>query len=80
MQGHGNIDVQILQQAVHHAYDHVIAAHVLARALGYAQDDGRLALLGGQQDGLGPLQVVDVELSYCIVAGLGLFQHFCCRY
>ena len=31
-------------------------------------------------DGLGPLQVVNVELTYCIVSFYCLFQHFCCRY
>ena len=78
VQRYRHIDIQIFQQAVHHTHYCVIAAHVLARAFGYAQDNGRLAFFGGQQDGLCPLQVVDVELAYRIMTCLCFFKHFCC--
>ena len=52
MQRHGYINVQILQHAVHHAYYHIIAAHVLSCAFGNAQDNGGLALLRCKQHSL----------------------------
>ena len=78
MDGYGYIDVQILQKAVHHAHYRVIAAHVLAGAFGHTQNHGRLALLCSQQDSLGPLQIIDIELSYRVMTCLCLFQHLCC--
>ena len=42
MQCNGNVNVKVLKQAIYHANDYVIAAHVLACALGYAKDHGAL--------------------------------------
>ena len=69
---------------IHHGLDHgghgLEAGHVLAGALGHAQDDGALGLLAGGQDRFGPLQVVDVELGHAIVAVPGFQKHFSCIY
>ena len=78
VQGNGDRDVQGLEHAVDHAGHRVEAAHILASALGHAEDNRGIALLGGEQDSLGPLQVVDVELANSVLAGLGLGEHFFC--
>ena len=76
VQGHRHGDVQGLHHGLHHGGHGLVAGHVFARALGNAQDHRAVHLLRGEQDGLGPLQVVDVELTHGIVAVPGLFQHF----
>ena len=78
VQRNGNGDVQGFEHPFHHAGDGVITAHILASALRHAKDNRRVALLGSEQDGLGPLQVVDVKLSNGILAFLGLLEHFFC--
>ena len=40
-----------------------------------AEDDRRVHLLCGEQDALGPLQIVDVELADCVVAIARFQQH-----
>ena len=77
---HRHIDVQILQHSVYHSYHHVISAHVLAGPLGHTENYGGFALLCSQQNGLGPLQIIDVKLTHRIVACFCFFEHFSCRY
>ena len=79
VQRNRNGDAELLDHAVDHADDGGVAAHVLAGALGYAQDNRGVILLRGEQDRLGPLQVVDVEVSNRVLTGLCLVQHFFCR-
>ena len=78
VKSHGNGDVQLLKHAVYHAYHSLIACHVLSCTLGYAENHGRIILLCGQKYCLGPLQVVNVELAYRIVACLCFLKHFRC--
>ena len=73
---YGNGDAELLDHRGDHTDDGLEAAHILACALGYAEDDGGFELLGGQQDRLGPLKVVDVELTDSIVTGLSFGEHF----
>ena len=80
MQGNRNCDLQFLDHRLHHVGNRFEAAHILSRALGNAEDNGRIQLLRGEQDGFCPLQIVDVELTDGIVTRLGFFQHFFCRY
>ena len=80
MQGNGNINIQILQHSVYHTNDYIKTTHVFAGTLGYTQDNRGTKLLSGEQNGLCPLQVVDVELTYCIVTCFCFFEHFCCGY
>ena len=73
MKRNRNRNVQLFQHTVHHSHNSFISCHILSCALGNSQDHRRVALLRGQQDGLGPLQVVDVKLAYCIMAGFCFF-------
>ena len=77
MQCNRNSDTQRLVHSLNHSGYGLEACHVLACALRYTKDDRCLQFLALQQDGLGPLQVVDVELSDCIAAFYCLLQHFC---
>ena len=52
--------------------------HVFSCTLRYAKDNRRIHLLCGKKDGFCPLQVVDVKLTNCIVAGFCFVQHFFC--
>ena len=79
MQSHRNGDVQLLNHTLDHANYGLVAGHVLACALRYTEDDRRLELLCGLQDRLCPLEIVDVELTYGILAGTSLVQHFLSR-
>ena len=80
MQSNGNGDVQFFEHTVNHAYNGLVAGHILACALGYTKDYRGVQLLSGLQDSLCPFQVVDVELTNCIMASFCFFQHFCSRY
>ena len=75
MEGDGNGDAEALVHRADHRGDGLEAGHVLGRAFGDTEDDRRIEFLGGGQDGLGPLQVVDVELSDGIVSVTGNLQH-----
>ena len=75
---YGNGDAELFDHTLDHTDDGLVAAHILARALGYAEDDRGFELLSGQQDRLGPLKVVDVELTDSIVTGLCFGEHFFC--
>ena len=49
---------------------------IFARAFGHAENDGAVHFLRSLQRGLRPLQIVDVELAYGVVAVAGFLQHF----
>ena len=76
MKGNRNRDVQLFDHTLNHTYDCFVSSHILAGSLGYAKDNRRIVFLCCQQDRLGPLKVIDVELSYCIMSCFCLFQHF----
>ena len=80
VEGHRHRDAQAAHHGAHHGGHGLIAGHILARALGHAQDHRAVQLLRGQQHGFGPFQVVDVELAHGIVAVAGLLKHFGCAY
>ena len=80
VQRHGNGDAQALIHGADHGGNGLEAGHILAGALGDAQDDRALHGLGLEQDALGPFQVVDVELPDAIVAVTCLEQHIGCVY
>ena len=79
MQSNRNGDAQLFDHAVYHADDGGVATHVLACTLGNAQNNRGIIFLSGQQDGFGPLQVVDVEVTHCVVTRFCFVQHFFCR-
>ena len=80
MQGHRHGDAKAVHHGVHHGRHRFEARHVFARAFAHAKDYRALQLFGRLQNGLCPLQVVDVEVAHGIVAVTGLFQHFRCIY
>ena len=75
-----NCDMQVLDHALYHANDGGITTHILACALRNTEDNRGLALLSGEKDSLCPFKVVDVELTYSVLAVASLVQHFFCRY
>ena len=74
VQCHRNGDVQSFDHGFYHGGDGFKTGHVFACALRNAQNHRALQLFGGQENGLGPLQVVDVELADRIVAVTGFFS------
>ena len=68
MQGNGNGDAQALVHGLDHGSHGLEARHIFACALRDTEDDRGVQLLRSEQDALGPLQIVDVELTDCIVA------------
>ncbi len=78
VKGYGNRDAEGLVHGLDHGSYGIEAGHILAGALGNTEDDGSLLLLSRQKNGLGPLEIVDVELAYGVVSGLGLVKHFLC--
>jgi hypothetical protein len=79
VQSDRNGDAEFFDHTVDHTDDGLVAAHVLAGTLRNTEDDRRVAFLCGEQDRLGPFEVVDVELTDSVVAGLCLVEHFLCR-
>ena len=75
MQGNGNGDAQALVHGLDHGSHGLEARHIFACALRDTEDDRGVHLLRSEQDALGPLQVVDVELTNCIVAIARFQQH-----
>ena len=75
MQRNGNGDAQALVHCLDHGGHGLEAGHVFAGTLRDTEDDGRVHLLCGEQDALGPLQIVDVELADCVVAIARFQQH-----
>ena len=76
MQSNGNGDFEFLEHSGYHAYNGLVAAHIFACALGNTEDNGALELLSGEENGFCPFKVVDVELTYSIVACLCFGEHF----
>ena len=75
VQGHRHGDAQALVHGADHGGHDLEPGHILAGAFRHTQDHGAVHLLRGEQDALGPLQVVDVELADAVVAVAGLQQH-----
>ena len=75
MQGNGNGDAQALVHGLDHGSHGLEARHIFACALRDTEDDRGVQLLRSEQDALGPLQIVDVELTDCIVAIARFQQH-----
>ena len=72
---HGNGDVRRL----HRGFDEVTKVHgvgVLSGTGRDLQDDGRVELVCGFNDGLDHLHIVHVERADRIAAGVRLFEHF----
>ena len=76
MQRHGHGDAQRVDHGLDHGGDGFEACHIFARAFGHAENDGAVHFLRSLQRGLRPLQIVDVELAYGVVAVAGFLQHF----
>ena len=74
--GHRDRDVVVMHVGEDHVDDDVVAAHVSGRAFADAEDDRGLEFLASVEDGAHPFEVVDVELSDCVVSLLGLLEHF----
>ena len=75
MQGNGNRDAQALVHGLDHGSNGLETGHIFACALRNTEDNRGIEFLRSQQDALGPLQVVDVELAHCIVAVPRFQQH-----
>ena len=80
MQGHGHGDAQAFVHGLDHGGNGLKTGHVFTGAFGDAQDHGAVHLLRGEQDGLGPLQIVDVELAHGIMTVTGFDEHIACAY
>ena len=76
---HGNGDLELVDHRLDHVGDGLKTAHILARALAYAEDDGGVKLLRGEQDRFRPFEIVDVELADGIFARLCFCEHFLSR-
>ena len=75
VQGNGNGDAQAFVHGLDHGGNGLEAGHIFASTLRNAEDDGGVHLLRGEQNALGPFQVVDVELTDSIVAIACFQQH-----
>ena len=73
-----NGDLQFVDHRLYHIGNGLKAAHIFPCALGNAENDGRIEFLRGLQDRFRPFQVVDVELTYGIMAGFCFYKHFFC--
>ena len=80
MQGYGNRDAQAFIHGLYHGGNGFKAAHILAGAFGNTQDHRALHFFALQQNAFGPLQIVDVELGYTVMAVTGLQEHIGCVY
>ena len=74
----GNGNSELVYHSVNHGGDGLETAHILARAFGHAEDNGGVELLSGEKNSLCPLKVVDIEVTDRVLAGLCIFEHFCC--
>ena len=75
MHSNGNGDVHVVNEVGDDVADDLEAHLPLGSTSGALDDDGRLELLGGLEDGAGPLEVVGVERGNCIVAGNSGVEH-----
>ena len=74
----GNGDSELVYHSVNHGGDGLEAAHIFACAFGHAEYNGGVELLSGEKNSLCPLKVVDIEVTDRVLAGLCVFEHFCC--
>ncbi len=79
VKSNGNGDIERIEHTVYHTYNSLVAAHILACALGNTEDNGRLQLLNSLKNCLCPLEVVDVDLSNSILAVTSLDKHILSR-
>ena len=75
-----NCDTQRFVHSLYHICNNLETGHILASAAGNAQDNRGVQLLCCVQDCLCPFQIVDVELTDCILAVSCLVHHILCRY
>ena len=80
MQSNRNGDTQRFVHSLYHICNNLETGHVLAGTAGNAQNYRRIQLLCSVQDCLCPFQIVDVELTDCILAVSSLLHHILCRY
>ena len=78
VESNGNCDIEFLKHTFNHAHNGLVAAHILACALGNAENNGRFKFFGGKKNSLCPFQIVDVELTYGVLAVAGFVQHILC--
>ena len=80
MQCNRNRDAQRFIHCLYHICNSLETGHVLAGTAGNAEDYRRVQLLCCVQDCLCPFQIVDIELTDCILAVSCLVHHILCRY
>ena len=78
VKGDGNGNARGLDGSLDHVGADLETAHPLSGTSGALKDQRRLGLLGGLENGQGPLEVVGVEGTESVLAGLGLLEHVCC--
>ena len=78
VKGNGHGDVLGLDEVLHHVGDELKGSLPLGSTAGALDDERRLQLLTGIQNGRGPLKVVGVECTNTIVALLGALKHCGC--
>ena len=75
MEDDRNGDSEGFVHRLDHRGDDFEAAHVFARAFADAEDDRALLSFRFEENGFGPFEVVDVELSDGIMIVVGDTQH-----
>ena len=78
VKGDGNSNARGLDGSLDHVGADLETAHPLGGTSGALKDQRRLGLLGGLENSQGPLEVVGVEGTETVLAGLGLLEHVCC--
>ena len=78
VKGDGNGNARGLDGSLDHVGADLETAHPLSGTSGALKDQRRLGLLGGLENSQGPLEVVGVEGTESVLAGLGLLEHVCC--
>ena len=79
VKSNGNGDIESIEHTVYHTYNSLVAAHILACALGNTEDNRGLKLLNSLENCLCPLEVVDVDLSNSVLAVTSLDEHILSR-
>ena len=78
MKSHRNGNAKALVHSLNHSGNSLKACHILSCTLGYTKDYGRLGLFTSQENGLGPLQVIDIKLRNGVMGSQRFIQHFLC--
>ena len=78
VKGDGNGNARGLDGSLDHVGADLETAHPLSGTSGALKDQRRLGLLGGLENSQGPLEVVGVEGTETVLAGLSLLEHVCC--